>query len=110
MRSTAALSKFVAKRQEFLDSGVNVLIVDPFPPPDKPLTLAAYVAGDISADLGTVCYVEPVAVGDVLPDMPAYLDPDVYVPVPLEAAYLTAWATCPADMRTLVETGSLPDE
>ena len=48
---------------------------------DKPLTLAAYSAGPVKA------YVEPVAVGDVMPDMPLFLDPDRHVPAPLEATY-----------------------
>jgi hypothetical protein len=42
--------------------------------------------------------------------MPAYLDRSAYVPVPLEATYQAAWATCPADLRELVETGKLPGE
>lgn len=128
------LQSFVEKSVAFLRQGVNLLVIDLFPPssrnpqgihqeiwyeideepfelpPDKPLTLAAYAAGDPLADVPTVAYVQPVAVGDVLPDMPAYLDYDSYVPVPLEATYQAAWATCPADMRTLVETGKLPDE
>ena len=60
--------------------------------------------------IATVAYVEPVGIGDALPDMPAYLDRDGYVPVPLEATYLATWATCPADMRELVETGKLSGE
>lgn len=132
--SRKALDEFVEKTREFFDHGVNLLIVDPFPPTprdphgihraiwddeftgvvelpaDKPLTLAAYVVGDTSVGQGDTAYVEPIAVGDALPDMPAYLDPDAYVPVPLEATYQTTWATCPKDMRTLVETGTLPDE
>ena len=42
--------------------------------------------------------------------MPAYLNPDSYVPVPLESTYQAAWETCPPDMRYLVEHGKLPDE
>jgi hypothetical protein len=71
-------------------------------PPDKPLTLAAYVA-----DVPKTAYVEPVGVGDVLPDMPAYLDVDSFVPVPLEATYQTTWASCPEDMREAVERGEV---
>ena len=48
--------------------------------------------------------------GEVLPDMPAYLDHHGYVPVPLEATYQAAWTTCPADLRQFVETGKLPGE
>jgi hypothetical protein len=37
--------------------------------------------------------------------LPAYLDPDSYVPVPLELTYQTTWASCPDDMREAVERG-----
>ena len=128
--SRAALRSFVEKAVDLLRHGVHLLIVDLFPPsvrdpqgihkaiwdefedqpfelpPDKPLTLAAYVA-----DVPKTAYVEPVGVGDVLPDMPAYLDPDSYVPAPLEATYQAAWASCPEDMREVVERGEpLADE
>jgi hypothetical protein len=133
--SRGALRSFVEKTREFLEAGVNVLIVDLFPPtprdpggihkaiwdelePDVPfelpadqlLTLAAYVAGDMSVGRSIRAYVEPVGVGNALPDMPAYLDADHHVPVPLESTYQAAWASCPADMRYLVEHGTLPDE
>jgi hypothetical protein len=89
--SRAALRQFVEKTVEFLRAGVHVLVVDLFPvsirdpqgihktiwdeieeqpfqlPPEKPLTLAAYVAAAVNT-----AYVHPVGVGDVLPDMPAW--------------------------------------
>jgi hypothetical protein len=122
--SRSALRSFVEKTVDFLKSGVHLLVIDLFPPsvrdpqgihkaiwdeiedqpfelpPDKPLTLAAYWAG-----VPKTAYVEPVAVGDVLPDMPAYLDWDNHVPVPLEATYNATWVTCPEDMREAVESG-----
>ena len=98
--SKHALSTFARKAVAFLEAGVNLLIVDLFPPsrrdpqgihkviwdrvrdepftlpPDKPLTLAAYGTGtEISA------YVEPVAVGDTLRDMPIFLMAERYVPL-----------------------------
>jgi hypothetical protein len=117
-----ALRAFVEKTVAFLRQGIHALVIDSLPPspsdpqgihkaiwdeiedqpfelpPDKPLTLAAYVAS-----LPKVAYVEPIGVGDPLPDMPAYLDLDSYVPVPLEATYQATWATCPEDMRGAVE-------
>jgi hypothetical protein len=69
-------------------------------PPEKRLTLAAYVAG-----VPKTAYVEPVGVGDALPDMPAYLDADSYVPVPLEATYQSTWSACPDGLREVVEKG-----
>src|SRR5262249_24938396 len=128
--SWSALRSFVEEAVAFLRQGVHLLVVDLFPPsahnpqgthkaiwdeiedqpfelpPDKPLTLAAYVAG-----IPIVAYVEPVRVRDRLPDMPAYLDPDSYGPVPLEATYQATWASCPEDMREAVEPGEpLADE
>ena len=74
-------------------------------PPDKPLTLAAYVAAEVKT-----AYVHPIGLGEALPDMPAWLDEDSYVPVPLETTYQATWASCPQDMREAVEpSGRLKD-
>ena len=132
--SRSALRSFVEKSVEFLRHGIHLLVIDLFPPTPrdpygihkaiwdefeeepfelpkgKPLVLAAYVAGDLNAGIETTAYVEPVGVGDRLPDMPAYLERDGHVPVPLENTYQAAWASCPADMRELVETGKLSGE
>jgi Protein of unknown function (DUF4058) len=121
--SRHAIRAFARKAVEFLHAGVHLLIVDlflpgrrdpqgihkaiwdwlreePFTlPPDKPLTLAAYAVGT-----ETVAYVEPVAVGDPLPDMPIFLTADRYVPCPLEATYQTAWEQFPAPLRGPLES------
>lgn len=68
-------------------------------PNDKPLTLAAYSAG-----LRVTAFIEPVAVGDSLPDMPLFLTRDSYIQVPLEATYEAAYGTVPARWRTVLET------
>ncbi|HEV7223780.1 MAG TPA: hypothetical protein VGN42_13825, partial [Pirellulales bacterium] len=67
-------------------------------PDDKPLALAAYSAGELKR-----YYVEPLAVGDALEDMPLFLTADVYVPAPLEATYLAAWSAVPRRWRVEVE-------
>ena len=54
-------------------------------------------------------YVEPIAVGDVLIDMPLFLASGIHVKVPLEPTYQTAWEGLPEEMRTAVETGILPE-
>lgn len=132
--SRVELRRFVEKAANFLRSGVHLLIVDPFPPTvrdpqgihkaifdeieetnfelsaDDPLTLAAYETSEPGMGLAVTAYVEPFRVGVSLPDMPAYLDQGEYVRVPLEAAYQSAWQTCPADMRELVETGLIAGE
>lgn len=46
-----------------------------------------------------VAYVEPVGVGDALPDMPLFLTPDRYVPCPLEAAYALELVEVPRAAR-----------
>lgn len=132
--SRAALRAFVEKSVECLRQGIHLLVIDilkptprdpqgihkaiwdeideePFElPPDKPLTMAAYVAGDLLSGREITAYVEPLGVGESLPDMPAWLDYTGYVPVPLESTYQAAWETCPTDFRELVETGKLPGE
>ena len=70
------------------------------PPPDKPLTLAAYEAG-----LTVRAYMEPVAVGDGLPDMPLFLEPGSHVSVPLETTSQDALAVLPHRWRAVLEAG-----
>lgn len=120
-----AMRSFVEKAGAFLRAGVHLLIIDLFPPSDrdpqgihkaildelhdqpfnpptgKPLTLVSYQA---SAEV--IAYIEPVAVGDSLRDMPLFLTPDAHVLVPLEATYQTTWGLCPAPIRDLVQPAS----
>ena len=117
-----ALQQFVRKVADFLDQGVHLLILDLLPPgrhdpqgihsaiwdyiagkeysapSDKPLTLAAY-----ESDLVTRAYVETVAVGDTLPDMPLFLEPRGCIFVPLEASYEAAWDAVPRRWRDVIE-------
>jgi hypothetical protein len=116
--SRHAIRDFSRKAAAFLQAGVHLLVVDLFPPgrrdpqgihkviwdrlreepftlpPDKPLTVAAYAVGT-----ETVAYVEPVAVGDPLPDTPVFLTGDRYVSCPLHATYETAWEQFPAPLE-----------
>jgi hypothetical protein len=46
--------------------------------------------------------VEPVAVGDVLPEMPLFLVPEQYVSAPLEPTYQQTWDDCPAAFKEAV--------
>src|SRR5262249_50628681 len=58
--------------------------------PAKPLTCASYRAGPLAE-----AFVEPVSVGDRLPDLPVFLVADEYVPVPLETTYQAAFEAVP---------------
>jgi hypothetical protein len=117
------LNAFVRKAREALAASIHLLLVDLFPPSsrdpqgihravwgedcaedyalpeNKPLTCVAYVGGS-SAE----AFIELVAVGDTLPDMPLFLTPDVYVSVPLEATYQSAWEGMPAYWRDVLTT------
>jgi hypothetical protein len=120
--SRQALRSFVEKASELLEAGIHLLIIDLFPPgprdpqgihgaiwseiveddylqpADKPLTLVAYSAGDVQC-----AYIEPVAVGDALPDMPLFLEPEIYIPLPLEVTYQAAFDAVPRRWREELE-------
>ncbi len=123
--SRAEFRAFIEKSADLIQQGVHLLLIDIFPPgrrdpqgihkalwdefdeqdfelpPDKPLTLAAYDAGE------QLAYVNFVAVGDALPDMPLFLRPGIYVPAPLEATYQTTWSGFPDALKGLL-TGPPP--
>jgi hypothetical protein len=77
----------------------NALGQSPFTAPlDKPLQCAAYEAA-----AGITAYVEPLAVGAPLPEMPVFLQPGYYVNVPLGPTYAAAFETLPAFWRAKLE-------
>jgi hypothetical protein len=47
----------------------------------------------------TRAFIEPIGVGDLLPEMPLFLEPNGCVQVPLEATYQTAFAVMPRRWR-----------
>ena len=68
------------------------------PPANRPLTLAAYRVSD-----GVTAYVEPVAVGQALPEMPLFFTPDRYVNVPLAETYEATYRHFPERWRRVIE-------
>jgi hypothetical protein len=123
--TVGALRSFVEKAAELLDHRVHLLIIDVLPPgprdpqgvhgalweyfagqtysppPGKPLTLAAYETA-----LTTKAYVRPMAVGDVLGEMPLFLEPNACVDAPLEATYHTAFNGMPHRWRRVLEAAN----
>jgi hypothetical protein len=111
----------VDKAVQVLRAGIHLVIVDLFPPgprdpqgihkvlwdefvdndfalpASKPRTLAAYIGGPIPE-----AFVEPTAVGDTLAELPLFLTPESYVPLPLEATYRSAWEAVPAYWRDIL--------
>jgi hypothetical protein len=67
-------------------------------PAGEPLTLAAYSAGPIKQ-----AWIEPTAVGRALIDMPLFLEPEIYVNVPLEATYQAAYRGVPQRWKRVLE-------
>ena len=62
------------------------------------MTLASYVAGPRPE-----AYLEHLAVGSSLPEMPLFLNADRYINVPLDATYLAAYRGLPAFWRDVLE-------
>lgn len=110
-----AVRTFAEKAAELLRGGIHLLVVDIFPPTrrdpqgfhkaiweelseenefelpsDRPLMSASYIGG-----AGQEAFIEPFAKGAALPEMPLFLTPRIYVPVPLEATYNAAWEAVP---------------
>jgi hypothetical protein len=119
--AATAFRAFVEKACELLEHRIHLLLIDPFPPTrrdpagihgaiwamvddepfavpaDKPLTLVAY-----ECSLITQAFIETIAVGDPVPDMPLFLAPEAYITVPLEATYRAAWDTVPARWQRVI--------
>jgi hypothetical protein len=118
----ATFRDFVEKAGSLISLNIHLLIIDLFPPTkrdpegihgaiwedisgqeyrsprDKPLTLAA-----CDSSPGVRAYVEHVAVGDPLFDMPLFLEPGGHVAVPLEETYLSAWEAVPRRWQRVIE-------
>jgi hypothetical protein len=67
-------------------------------PAANPLTLASYVARPLAE-----AYVESLAVGEELPEMPLFLQADSYVNVPLEPTYEAAHRGLPLYLRQVLD-------
>jgi hypothetical protein len=117
-----AFQAFVDKACELLEHRIHLLVIDPFPPgprdpngihaaiweqieddpfhppADEPLMLAAY-----ECDLTMRAYIETTAVGQLLPEMPLFLEPNGCIMVPLEQTYSTAFAVMPRRWQTVLE-------
>jgi hypothetical protein len=116
---------FVDKVLAALALGINVMLADLLPPgahdpqgmhgaiwdrlddepdvlsPDAPLTLASYVAERLP-HLPEV-YLEHLAMGSSLIEMPLFLSLDRYINLPLESTYQAAYCGMPAFWRDVLE-------
>lgn len=116
------VAEFVDKAEAAFWHGVHLLLVDLFPPgrydpqgmhaaiweryDDEPyrlpprdvLTLASYAAGPAPE-----AYLQHLAVGTPLTEMPLFLTAERYINVPLEATYQAAFHGLPAFWRDVLE-------
>lgn len=120
--SAHGFKSFIDTAVELPTAGVHLLIPDPFPPGKRdPFGVHAAVVEALGTDdgfrldaaepLAVVAYecaasvrgyLNPLAVGDALPDMPAFLEPGVCIDVPLDATYTAAWDAVPKRWRDVV--------
>lgn len=115
----------VSKVCKLLDQEIHLLILDLFPPTkhdpnglhaaiweeiaevtfsppvEKPLTAVAYESAETIK-----AYIEPLAVGDAIPDMPLFLEPGAHILVPLDKTYQAAFDTVPPRWRRVLESPS----
>ncbi len=118
------IEEFATKAVDALKTGIHLLLVDLFPPgphdphgmhgvilqlledssepydlpADEALTLASYVA-----DTPVEIYLEHLAPGASLAEMPLFLSPERYVSTPLEFTYAAAYRGMPAFWRNVLE-------
>ena len=104
----SSVERLTGKITEALEDGVHVALIDLLPPgpadpaglhgvvlrhfghdytppAGKPLCVAGYRAGQ-----NRRAYADPLGVGDPLPNVPLFLSPDRYVPLPLGPSYRRA--------------------
>jgi hypothetical protein len=120
--SQHTIAAFLDKAVVALNAGYHLLVIDLFPPArydptgingliweylnaegwkmptDRQLSLASYCA-----KVPITAYVEPIAVGMRLTDMPLFLTPEHYVNIPLEETYMFAWQGIPERWRRVIE-------
>ena len=126
--SRSALRTFVKKAVGYLRAGIHLLIIDLLPPgqrdpqgihgaiwleleeqdfalpPEQPLTLVSYIGGESKE-----AFIQPAAVGELLPVIPLFLEPDGYVNLPLEPSYQSAYVTVPPHWREVLDTPGKSD-
>ena len=123
--SRYAIETFIEKTEALLRQNIHLLLVDLHPPgprdphglhgliwediygvqydqshllQQQPLTLAAYEACH-----GARAFVEHIAVGEALREMPLFLKPGAHVPVPLETIYQQAFRVLPKHIRQALQ-------
>lgn len=122
--SQAEIGRLVKKSASLVHEGINLLVVDPFPPtPRDPQGIAnliwheidaacelpfsadrPLVATSFQANPAPIAHFNLFAVGDPIPPMPVFLIEDRYVMLPLEETYQKVWSALPTPIRRIFDT------
>ncbi|MBU6240001.1 MAG: DUF4058 family protein [Planctomycetes bacterium] len=124
--SIYAMRTMVNKMVELFCEGINLLVVDPFPPgprdpngihaliweqiTDEPFRLSAELPLTIASYQATptkTAWIELISVGSMLPTMPLFLKGAYYVNVPLEVSYQETWNAMPIEVKRIIDRSSL---
>ncbi len=124
-----SLSAFVERCIHSIQDGIHLVLVDLFPPSrhdpfglhqaiwsrihpeeiewpvNKDRAIVSYQATEDCA-----AYVEPLAVGDVLSEVPLFLNDNCYASLSLELPYMATLESLTLEMRQYVETGLLKEQ
>lgn len=119
--SRSAINELVQKTCDLMRAEVHVMIVDLFPPSQRdPQGIHKLIWDDfqqkdfefpsgkdrmvMSYEGGpeVAAYLEPLAVGDPLPEMPLMLPRELHIKVPLESTYMRSWELLPQPIKNAV--------
>lgn len=124
--SRRMLDRFLDKAYSVIEQGIHLLVVDLFPPGTlDPQGIHAAIWNEIDPSMPfrfpdqrhrtavsyhalrpPTAYVEPLAVGQAIPDMPLFLDGTHYVNTPLELTYNAAFSVVPQHLRQRLAEGA----
>lgn len=121
--SQAEIARLVQKSASMIHEGINLLVIDPFPPTprdsegianliwdqidvssalpfdaDRPL-----VATSFQSRPSPIAHFSRFCAGDPIPPMPVFLIEDRYVTLPLEETYQKVWSALPVPIRRIFE-------
>lgn len=119
--SVVAFEEFQQKCLDFLEAGIHLVVLDPHPPTKsdpkgihaaiwerisdqpierslKPLSMFSYEAG-----FPIRAFVEPVEIGDSLPELPVFFQKKGCIYLPLEETYMRAWERMPIRWRKVIQ-------
>jgi hypothetical protein len=124
--SSHSIHSIVEKLAQLLREGINLLVIDPFPPSvrdprgihsliwneitdqpfelptDRPLTIVSYQASP-----SKTAWMEPIGVGSPLPIMPLFLRNAFFINVPLETSYQQTWDVLPIELKRTIGITSI---